>query len=224
MTIDKEEGTYGFNRADASELIQLIEMRDVLTPIDESIDSSGLADSLAYFFVLLEDMPPGDGEFAYANLVDWSRTVQASEVKLYNWGEFLSATGIIDGALVGYGGIAKMILGRWAFWQGECILPCIGDAAFDWNLAPPAATIGQTNYTFTPGTTGTVPASGAFSASGLPANWAIHADTGVITGPNAGAGGVAGPAGTISFTIVLTSPKSGGGTCDSTRYLIITVS
>lgn len=179
------------------------------------------------FFILLEDMPPGDGEWAWAELVDWTRTILEPAVKLYNWGDFLSPTAVIDNAPVGYGGICRRIFGRWAFVQSsECLVPCVGEGAFDFGLTPPAGTIGQDDYSFTPGTTGTIPATGAFSAIGLPTDWAIDPDTGEITGPNTGAGGIAGPAGEVVIVIKVTTPNTDtgvGGNCDSTRRLVIPI-
>lgn len=176
-----------------------------------------------YFFELLEDMPSGHGVWCYADIVDWSKNVVFSAVQFWNWGDFLSPTGIIDGAKVGYGGVAKKILGRWTFQQGECIVPCVGEGAYAFGLTPPNGTVGQADYSYTPGTTGTVPATGAYSATGLPANWAIDPDSGEITGPTGGGGGIVGPAGDIAFIVQMTTPKSGGGTCTSTRRIVITI-
>lgn len=139
-------------------------------------------------------------------------------------GILVNVDGQLNGARAGFLGQCWYEGGKFYFVQGDCSQICKSNVSIDAEQTPDDATIGQTDYAWAPTLSGGTANAGSWTATGLPTNWSIDADTGEITGPDAGDGGVAGPAGSLTITIQATAPKStGAGNCTLTRTITIEV-
>lgn len=170
----------------------------------------------AIFFELVEDMPGGHGERAWANFLDWDDEV-TSEGWVYNWGR--SDDGIIGFYPAGFYGVCTNVSGRRAFNQAKCSQKCITGTYIP-QQSPTDAIIGDENYEYEVAVTGAVIAE-SFSAVGLPEDWTIDSTTGVITGPTESPG-VVGPAGEIAL-IISANATGADGTCTVTRRIVIKI-
>jgi hypothetical protein len=165
-------------------------------------------------FELRESIPNGDGgetgdttiifNFPKDDVID-------DEAILVN------VDGMIDGAGAGFVGECKRERGKYWFVQAACGQTCPTGASILGGSGANAR-IGQTDYAWTPASSGI----SNWSATGLPLGWEIDSSSGEITGP---ATGVLGPERTIDVFVSGSGSRSDGnpGNCTVTRRIKIKI-
>lgn len=167
------------------------------------------------FCTLLEDMPAGHGNYAWAESSRWDGTT-IGNIKLYNWGDPKDpAKVILDQVRAGFWMSAEFHDGRWRFENGQCPKYCYTDG----DIELPRTAEASVGEPFTMSAAGFEVSPGSYGASGV--DWlTVDPETGLLSGTPTAAG--------KELAVVTASAAriggSGAATCVITRAMEIAVS
>jgi hypothetical protein len=203
----RDEQVFGFNAADADELIQLIGSKDE-THVEGRVRGGG--GSAGRFYKLIEDSHPTNGliqKYAVRVGSPAGESPETTPILVVPW--------LLAPVLAGHIGWYMQHDGKWYFIQGDCPAECPNDGVLTVGTAP-NGTVGEAYSHAVSGSGLTDGDLSSVGFEGLPPG---------LTGTDGAISGTPTEAGTFYVVVSATAPNSEDEeeTCTLTRVLVIVI-